>query len=126
MFYGAKPKIFERARELRENMTEAEKILWDELKENKMGVRFKPQHPASIFILDFYCHALKICIELDGEIHQYQKQYDESRTDELKKFGIMIIRFSNEQLYNEIETVLKKIEEVIIERRKYISENPDT
>ena len=77
MFYGAKRKIFERAKELRENMTDAEKILWTRLKSNQLGVRFKSQHPINIFIVDFYCHKYKLVIEVDGDYHKEQKDYDE-------------------------------------------------
>ncbi len=80
MFYGAKAEIFVHAKWLRENMTNAEKTVWGFMKENQMGVRFKPQHPIDIFIADFYCHELKLIIDLDGEIHEKQKEYDEGRT----------------------------------------------
>lgn len=79
MFYGAKPHIFEKAKELRNNMTEAEKLLWGKLQKNKiMGLRFKAQHPIDIFIADFYCHKLKLVIEVDGGIHNLpeNKEYE--------------------------------------------------
>lgn len=71
MFYGASSALFAKAKQLRENMTPSELLLWQELKENKLGVRFKPQHPLKYFIADFYCHQLKLVIEVDGEIHQF-------------------------------------------------------
>ncbi len=82
MFYGAGPEIFAKAKILRQKMTTAEKLLWQRLKENQLGYRFKPQHPIDIFIADFYCHALKLVIEVDGQIHDHQKDYDEGRTTE--------------------------------------------
>jgi len=88
MFYGAKPIIFERAKALRQNLTKAEKALWDILRKKQMlGLRFKQQHPISIFIADFYCHAIKLVIEVDGNIHNTEenKNYDKARTDELEK-----------------------------------------
>ena len=70
MFYGANPNIFEKASELRRNMTSAEKLLWAELKNRKIfKSRFRRQHPIDIFIVDFYCHQNKLAIEVDGEIH---------------------------------------------------------
>ena len=117
MFYGAKPYLFERARDLRENMTNAERKLWQHLRKNQLGVRFKPQHPAGGFILDFYCHALMLAIEVDGNIHLIQNEYDQSRTDELEKFGIKLIRFTNKEIENEIEEVLLKIKKTINEIR---------
>ena len=118
MFYGAKPYLFERARELRENMTGAERKLWLRLNKNQLGVRFKPQHPAGSFILDFYCHALLLAIEVDGNIHLRQSEYDQSRSDELEKFGIHLIRFTNNEVENEIEEVIFKIIVMITEIRK--------
>ena len=71
MFYGAKPIIFERARELRKNQTVPEKKLWTILcKKQIMGMRFRRQHPINIFIADFYCHTLKLVVEIDGSDHR--------------------------------------------------------
>src|SRR5262245_24336142 len=116
MFFNAKPEIFERAKFLRENMTEAEKLLWNELRKKSLGVRFKSQHPAGNFILDFYCHPLKLAIELDGNIHKGRMEYDQSRTEELEKFGIRIVRFKNEQLQH-MEVMMEQIRSLIIERK---------
>ncbi|GAB4246991.1 MAG: hypothetical protein Tsb0034_26070 [Ekhidna sp.] len=70
MFYGATPSIFEKAKMLRQNMTRQELILWKELSANKLlGLRFKAQHPIGNFIADFYCHKLKLVIEIDGDSH---------------------------------------------------------
>jgi len=121
MFYGAKPYLFERAREMREHMTDAELKLWLRLNKKQLGVRFKPQHPAGSFILDFYCHALLLAIEVDGNIHLQQIEYDQSRSDELEKFGIFLIRFTNEEVENKIDNVISKIKEVIDERQNEIS-----
>ena len=122
MFYGAKPIIFERAKVLRENPTIAEIALWDILKKNQMlGLRFKQQHPINIFIAVFYCHAIKLVIEVDGGIHDTEdnKDYDQNRTDELKNYGITVIRFSNEEVLknsvdvkNIIEVECKKLLEI--------------
>lgn len=109
MFYGATPKLFEYARRLRENMTHAEKLVWEELKENKTGVRFKAQHPIDIFIADFYSHEIRLIVEIDGGIHGKQADYDLSRTEELKNFSIHLIRFSNEDVINVFPDVLQKI-----------------
>ena len=70
MFYGATPLIFERANQLRKHQTESEKLLWEILKNKRMlGLRFKRQHPIDKYIADFYCHSLKLVIEVDGKIH---------------------------------------------------------
>jgi cyclase len=76
MFYGALPLIFERADGLRKNPTEEEKILWERLKAKKLGVKFRRQHPIWNYIADFYCHELKLVIEVDGSIHDVKEIRD--------------------------------------------------
>ena len=63
MFYNAPATIFENARLLRRNMTEAEKLLWKRLRKKQLGVRFKAQHPIERFIADFYCHSARLVID---------------------------------------------------------------
>ncbi|MBL4560218.1 MAG: DUF559 domain-containing protein [Labilibaculum sp.] len=112
MFYNAKPHIFEKAKILRDNMTISELKLWGELKGKQiMGLRFRAQHPIDIFIADFYCHSLKLIIEVDGGIHnsKHQKEYDISREAELKYWEINIIRFTNDEIDRDINDVLNKI-----------------
>jgi cyclase len=116
MFYGAKPFLFQYARELRDNPTAAEKLLWNKLRNKKLGVKFRRQHPISDFIVDFYCHELKLVIEVDGGYHleRDQKEYDKYRADDLSDLGITIISFTNDQVENKIEEVLKEIEHQIV------------
>ena len=112
MFYGASRGIFEKARELRNNMTEAEKILWNELRNRRVfKSRFRRQHPIDIFIADFYCHEYKLVIEIDGEIHSKKEiqEYDDGRTHDIEKFGIKILRFSNNQILTDLCSVKKII-----------------
>ena len=116
MFYGASSKIFENAKILRNNMTFAEKKLWEELKTKKMnGFRFKAQHPIHKYIADFYCHKVKLVIEIDGSVHENDviKERDDGRDFEMENFGLTILRFSNTQVINNIE-------EVITEIKKYL------
>lgn len=118
MFFGASPEIFRRAEMLRRQMTEAEKILWEELRNNKLnGLKFRRQHPVSNFIADFYCHQKKLIIELDGSIHfeKEQREYDEGRTDELASLGIRVIRFSNQRIINDLQKVIAHIEKITSE-----------
>ena len=120
MFYNAKPQIFERAKLFRENMTISEQKVWEQLKGKKLqGLRFRPQHPIDIFIADFYCHPLKLVIEIDGGIHksQDQKEYDIGRVAELERWGISVIRFTNEEVEKSIELVKKEIEQECTRRR---------
>ena len=116
MFYGAKVDVFEKARLLRENMTIAEKLLWERLNKNQLGVRFKPQHPVDIFIVDFYCHKYKLVVEVDGKYHENNIDYDMGRTAELERFDLKVIRFTNEQVINDIENVIDEIKQNLCER----------
>jgi len=113
MFFGAKRKIFQNAYDLRHKMTEAEMVLWNRLNKNQLGVRFKAQHPIDIFIADFYCHKFKLVIEVDGNIHEKQKEYDEGRTAELEKWGLTVIRFTNDEIFNGIDEVVEKIMQLL-------------
>lgn len=117
MYFRAKPVTLETARLLRKRMSYSESILWDKLKGKQMlGLRFRPQHPIEFFIADFYCHAARLVIEIDGEIHSEQVEYDDGREAEMEKYGIKIVRFTNDEVNNDIENVLKKIETIIKER----------
>ena len=113
MFYGASRQGFENAHELRASMTDAEKALWERLRKNQLGVRFKPQHPVGCYIADFYAHAAKLVIEIDGNIHDEQKEYDADRTSVMEEFGLKIIRFSNDEVLNNIDDVIQRINENI-------------
>ena len=118
LFYGANSETFRAAAILRRNMTIAELILWKKLKDRKIfSTKFRKQHPIGIFIVDFYCHEYKLVIEVDGDVHrdQNQSEYDLGRTAELDKFGIRVIRFTNEQIIYNIDSVIIKILEMIIE-----------
>lgn len=112
LFYGASALIHQRAKELRNRMTLAEKVLWAELKNKKLeGLKFRSQHPIDQYIVDFYCHKLKLVIELDGEIHNSldSREYDEGRTFELERLGLKVLRFNNIEVENNLEKVLATI-----------------
>jgi very-short-patch-repair endonuclease len=111
MHYGATPNLFELAESLRERMTVAEKILWNSLKNNDWQLNFRRQHPISIYIADFYCHNLKLVIEIDGGYHENKEEkiHDRVREKDIKEFGIKVLRFNNEEVINKIETVFSKL-----------------
>ena len=115
MFYGAGSLIFKRAVELRNRMTHAEQILWDELRINEWKLKFRRQHPISLYIVDFYCHRLKLVIEVDGSIHDNEeaKKNDAKREQQLKSLGLSILRFKNDEVINNKKFVLEKIAETI-------------
>jgi len=113
LYYNASKQIHDYARELRKSMTPAEKILWSELRNRKVAnCKFRRQHPIDIFIADFYCHEKKLVIEIDGEVHNSQKEYDINRTAEMQNYGITVVRFENYEILNDIASVLKKIEKL--------------
>ncbi|MBS3771066.1 MAG: endonuclease domain-containing protein [Bacteroidales bacterium] len=113
MFYEASSEIFRRALILRNKMTQAEKLLWEHLRKKKLGVRFKPQHPIGRFIADFYCHQAKLVVEIDGEIHDGQKEYDIGRAGEMEEYGIRVLRFKNSEVFEDIEGVVERIQEML-------------
>jgi very-short-patch-repair endonuclease len=103
--------IRQQARDLRQAMTPAEKLLWQHLRNRKLaGLKFRRQHPIGRFIVDFYCASGKVVIELDGDVHQAQQPYDAARTEALAQQGCRVIRFSNEAVLAELEMVLASIE----------------
>jgi|SRR3989344_7042714 len=110
-----KEGIIKKARTLRRENTEAEKILWKELRGEKLGVKFRRQHPIDMFILDFYAPSLKIAIELDGSQHSIKenKEYDKDRTFYLENKNIKVLRLWNNEVEKDLENVLNKIKKVI-------------
>ncbi|PZX92584.1 hypothetical protein DOS84_15245 [Flavobacterium aquariorum] len=96
-------------KKLRENATEAEEFLWLALRENQLdGYKFRRQHPLSIYIADFYCHKLKLVIEIDGGYHKTKEQIilDKERTDTIELQGLKVIRFTNEEVLLNLSNVL--------------------
>ncbi len=125
MFYGALPLIFERAEVLRKNPTEEEKILWERLKGKKLGVKFRRQHPIWNFIADFYCHELKLVIEVDGSIHDLKevKNNDQIRQEIIESFEIRVIRFTNKQIRQNLIEVEAQIKKAMEEQKVEITNN---
>jgi very-short-patch-repair endonuclease len=116
MYFGATPDIFIKAKELRRFETEAEKIFWAKLCKNQiMGLQFRRQHPINRFIADFYCARLKLVIDVDGGIHELpdNQEYDIERSEILNDFGITVIRFANEQIINDVKSVIQTIQKSI-------------
>jgi len=112
---GAGNLIFKNAAVLRNNMTPAEMLLWGHLKGSQLGTKFRRQHPLGIYIADFYCHQHKIVIEIDGSIHNIPEiaQNDLQRQLNIENDGIKVLRFKNEEIFNQLEKVLVTINEAI-------------
>jgi very-short-patch-repair endonuclease len=98
------------AKELRQNMTPTERILWQLLRTNKLaGWHFRRQQIIDGFIVDFYCHAASLIVEVDGGIHETQKEQDAERDAHLVSRGFRVLRVTNDEVNRDIEGVLKKI-----------------
>jgi|GEM_PF-4523 len=115
MYYGASHLIFQIAEDLRNRMTPAEEVLWKLIHINEWKLKFRRQHPIWNYVADFYCHKLKLVIELDGGIHEQEevKKYDQAREDHLKEFGLTVLRFKNEQVLKNSDEVLNEIAKII-------------
>ncbi len=100
----------QRAKELRREMTDEEKILWQHLRGNRLeGFHFRRQQIIDGFIVDFYCHAAGLVVEIDGGIHQTQVEYDTERDRILSARGLRVLRFKNEEIKQNLPEVLKRI-----------------
>jgi len=104
----------QRARELRREMTPAEKILWEELRANKLGVHFRRQQIIAGFIVDFYCHKSALVVEVDGDIHDLHHDEDARREKALREMGLRIVRFRNDEVVKNLSTVVGKIRELVL------------
>jgi type I restriction enzyme R subunit len=108
--------LLERARQLRQKQTKTEEILWQLLRDRQLcGLKFRRQHQIGDYIADFFCHEAKLVIEIDGGVHQIPERlkHDQTRDKYLTSIGFTVIRFSNEQINNDIENVLQTIIQTI-------------
>ncbi|MEL6350388.1 MAG: DUF559 domain-containing protein [Cyanobacteria bacterium J06627_28] len=98
------------ARELRKSQTSAEQVLWLFLRGRRLcGAKFRRQHNIDRFIADFYCHEAQLVIELDGSIHQTQKDKDSERDAWMIANGLTVLRFENKAIRNNLDSVLETI-----------------
>ncbi|MBI2437016.1 MAG: endonuclease domain-containing protein [Candidatus Magasanikbacteria bacterium] len=111
-------EIKARARALRKNQTKAELILWEKLRAKRLnGLKFLRQHPIIFhenghtyyFIADFYCNELGLVIELDGNVHDFQKEYDIMRDTVISGMRLKVLRFENVEVYRDINCICQKI-----------------
>lgn len=126
MHYGASKLIFQRAEELRKFCTWEEEVVWGYLSGNKLGVKFRRQHPLLFYVADFYCHQLKLVIEIDGGIHNKEdvKINDAIRQAEIEELGIIVLRFNNWQVKNNIEKIVEEISKKITELKNTRDQGP--
>ena len=117
---NANPSTYEIARYLRKEQTEAEEILWQNLRNRKVcNLKFRRQHAFENYVLDFYCHEIKLAVEADGDIHNepHNKAYDNARTGRLNECGIEVLRFTNDEIENNIGAVINRIKEWVKEKK---------
>lgn len=112
--------VFKNAAYLRKNMTDPEKRLWEALKAKRLGFKFRRQHPIGVYVLDFYCHQLRISIEVDGGYHLNieQKTKDKARTEYLESVGITEYRFTNEDITECFDDIIVKIQDILQNARR--------
>jgi very-short-patch-repair endonuclease len=109
------PKLKAYARELRNNSTLSEVLLWKNIKNKALGVQFHRQVPMLEYIVDFYCHELMLAIEIDGDSHLYKYEYDIKRQGELEKQGVVFLRFTDLEIKHNMFSVGITLEQVVQE-----------
>ena len=111
--------IKEIVRNLRKNQTKSEALVWHAVRNRKLKTKkFVRQYPIQFemdnrkrfFVADFYCHEKRLVVEIDGKIHERQKDYDEMRTNIIEILNMTVIRFKNEEVENHFDSVIEKIE----------------
>ena len=116
------PNLKEVAKKLRNNSTLSEVLLWKHLKKAQMmGYRFHRQKPIDNFIVDFYCHKLKLIIEIDGSSHEYKGNSDTRRSERLKSLGFNILRFQDIDIKRNLENVLFAIRKWVVDYQVHTS-----
>ncbi len=102
--------VLSKAKQLRKNQTDAEKVLWQQLRNRRLnGYKFKRQVPINYFIVDFLCPSEKLIIELDGGQHAEQVEYDQKRTAYLQRKIFIVVRFWNNDVLTNIDGVLESL-----------------
>ncbi|MBU1024191.1 endonuclease domain-containing protein [bacterium] len=111
---------FYKRRKLRKESTIPEQLLWSRLRNRKLGHKFRRQHHVGNYILDFYCVELRLAIEVDGLIHHEieHQEYDNERSKFISSVGITVIRFDNDEIFINIDSVLSRISCKCDESRK--------
>ena len=104
---------------MRIEATKPEDVLWEQLRNRKLhGLKFRRQHSISRFILDFYCPEAKLGVEIDGPVHRWTKEEDHLREKHIEAHGIRMVRFSNDQVLNNLDEVIENISRVLQDRIK--------
>ena len=105
-----KTSLTRRARDLRKNATAAERLLWSSLRAGQVaGLKFRRQQPIDHYVVDFFCASMRLVIELDGASHEDRVRYDINRQQHLESQGLRVMRFHNDEILNDMGSVLEKI-----------------
>jgi very-short-patch-repair endonuclease len=105
-----KQKMTEVARQFRKEPTTSEEILWQAIRGRKLdGRRFRRQQPIGVFVVDFYCSAEKLIVEVDGPIHELQREHDQQRQELLESLGLKMARVTSKQVETDIDSALALI-----------------
>ena len=112
-FTGPKPTI-QRAKKLRREMTPPEVILWQALRERPAGLKFRRQHPAGPYILDFYCDIIRLCVEVDGEVHEREgrPERDAIRDEWLRLRRVTVLRIPAAEVLKDLDAVVRQIVDI--------------
>lgn len=113
--WRASSKLQMRARELRHELTSAERMLWQRIRDGQLaGAHFRKQHAIGPYIVDFYCAKAKLVVEVDGNTHAMQARYDAERTEWLNlQKHYRVLRFTNDEVHHNIEGVLGSIRDAL-------------
>lgn len=118
------PVIKDYRNDLKDHQTEAERVIWEYLRNKRTGHKIRRQHIIGDFITDFVCLSKNVIIEIDGKIHKFQKEQDKLRTIRLNNLGYEVIRFTNEEVLNSPYQVAQKIKIFLNNRQDSISSPP--
>jgi very-short-patch-repair endonuclease len=106
------------ARQLRRRATFPERLLWGRLRDRRLGLKFRRQHPIGPYVVDFFCAEAPVAVELDGRSHEDQASYDAQRDRWLKERGVTLLRFPHDRLLQDFDAVLDVIWATCVERMK--------
>ncbi len=106
--------LAQQAKNMRKVSTSAEQLLWNEIRNSKLGYKFRRQHVIDQFIVDFYCLEKSLVVEVDGGIHKNQQERDAARKQILATLGCKIIRFTNDEIFYHLNDVLQTIKKKLV------------
>lgn len=107
------PLMVDRRRQLRAQSSKPEDILWNQIKNNKLGFKFRRQYSIQSYVLDFFCSEKRVNIEIDGKHHIKSQEYDRYRDRYLNALDITVLRFPAQKIFHNLDNVIKEVEKAI-------------